>query len=286
MARANDGLAGGIRKTESKQMTTGALIFAFNNETIDYVKMAGWCAENVRRHLGIPVAVVTDANILDGDRTFDHVIASAPRSGGTRWFEDYQTSVVWHNAGRTDAYNLSPWDQTLVLDADYVVASNQLQTLLHSDQDFLAHASAYDITGVDDFRGLNHYGEYQMPMSWATVMMFRKSDHAQLIFDTMNMIRANWRHYKNIYKIASATYRNDHALSIALNIVNGQTLEYNSIPWGLASLTPEHTVTEIDEDYYKINYVDTEKRPRWITIRNQDFHAMGKWHLENIIEAH
>ena len=35
-------------------MTTGALIFARNNEQIDYESMARWSAKNIERHLGIP----------------------------------------------------------------------------------------------------------------------------------------------------------------------------------------------------------------------------------------
>lgn len=268
-------------------MTTGALIFAFNNESTDYVAMAEWSTRNIRRWLNIPVAVVTDASPKDSRlKGFDCVIASSASSGGTRWFEDYQATVSWHNAGRVDAYSLSPWDQTLVLDADYVVASDQLKTVLNSNQDFLAHSSAYDITGTNNFSGLNDYGEYHMPMSWATVMMFRRSTHAELIFDCMQMIRDNWRHYKDLYQITSSTYRNDHALSIALNIVNGQTLQHNSIPWTLASVTPEHTLTRTSKDCYRIDYMDQDKRPRWTTIKNQDFHAMGKQHLEKIIETH
>ena len=268
-------------------MTTGALIFAFDNESTDYVTMAQWSARNIRRHLNIPTAIVTDINPKDPRLAgFDQVIPATAASGGTRWFEDYQATVTWHNAGRTDAYTLSPWDQTLVLDADYVVASDQLKILLDSDQDFLAHATAYDITNVNDFAALNHYGEYNMPMSWATVMMFRKSTHAELLFDCMQMIRDNWRHYKDLYRITSSTYRNDYALSIALTIVNGQTLEYSSIPWTLASVTPEHTVTRTSKDCYRIDYQDQDKRPRWTAIRNQDFHAMGKRHLEKIIETY
>ena len=267
-------------------MTTGALIFAFNNESTDYVSMAEWSARNIRRHLNIPTAIVTDVDPGDPRLTgFDQVILATASAGGTRWFEDYQATVTWYNAGRTDAYTLSPWDQTLVLDADYVVASDQLKSVLNSNQEFLAHAHAYDITGVDNFTGLNEYGEYHMPMTWATVMMFHKSTHAQLIFDCMQMIRDNWRHYKDLYQIASSTYRNDHALSIALGIVNGQTLEYQSIPWDLASVTPEHTVTRTSRDCYRIDYQDQHKRARWTTITNQDFHAMGKQHLEKIIET-
>ena len=97
-------------------MTTGALIFAFNNEHTDYVRMAAWSAANIRRHLGIPVAVVT--NVPEHDlvkRSFDHVITADPESGGTRYFADIGESVTWYNAGRVDAYALSPWDQTLAM---------------------------------------------------------------------------------------------------------------------------------------------------------------------------
>ena len=41
-------------------MTTGALIFARNNEQIDYEAMACWSAKNIERHLGIPTHIVTD----------------------------------------------------------------------------------------------------------------------------------------------------------------------------------------------------------------------------------
>jgi len=171
----------------------------------------------------------------------------------------------------------------LVLDADYVVASNQLQVLLDSKEDFLAHRWAYDITGINDFSGLNYFGQNHMPMWWATVMMFRRSSHARLIFKSMSMVRNNWTHYKKLYKNKSSTYRNDHALSIALGIVNGHTLDHAGIPWSLASLTPEHNLTQLGTDEYRVDFVNREQQARWIRLRNQDFHAMGKQALGDIV---
>jgi len=123
-----------------------------------------------------------------------------------------------------------------------------------------------------------------MPMWWATVMMFRKSNHARLIFESMQMIRDNWTHYRNLYKNTTATYRNDHALSIALGIVNGHTLTHAGIPWKLASLTPEHKLTQLDQDSYRVDFINTENKPRWIELR-QDFHAMGKQQLGEIVAS-
>lgn len=248
-------------------MTTGALIFARNNEKIDYVAMAKWSAKNIERHLGIPTHIVSDTE---------------EPTHNTRYFSDVGT-VNWHNLNRMDAYTASPWDQTLVLDADYVVASNQLTTLLGSTQDFLAHRWAYDVTGLDNFTGLNYFGEHRMPMWWATVIMFRKGKQSQLIFDTMRMIRDNWSHYKNLYKNFSPSYRNDHAMSIALSVVDGHTVDHAGIPWTLASLTPEHKLTQLEQDSYRIDFVTADKKSRWLTIKNQDFHAMGKQQLGAIV---
>jgi hypothetical protein len=249
-------------------MTTGALIFARNNEHIDYVAMARWSAKNIERHLGIETHI-----IINDSRT----------DSGLRHFKDVGT-VAWHNTNRMDAYRLSPWDRTLVLDADYVVASDQLRSVLDSDADFLAHRWAYDVTGCNTFEGLNYFGDVGMPMWWATVMVFNKSKQAELIFDTMAMIRDNWTHYKNIYKNNTPTYRNDHALSIALLVINGHTLDHAGIPWRLASLTPEHKLTQLDQDRYRVDFVNTEGKSRWIELR-QDFHAMGKQQLGDIVAS-
>ena len=261
-------------------MTTGALIFAYNNEQTDYVSMAIWCAKNIQRHLGIPVALVTDKPVESA--VFAQVICVASPGTNSRYFSDYASNVVWHNSTRANAYELSPWDQTLVLDADYVVASDCLNTVLHGQQDFLAHRWAYDITNLDDFSGLNYFGNYCMPMWWATVMMFRRSKKIKMMFETMAMIRDNWTHYRRLYANGVDTYRNDHALSIALNVVNGHVSDYAGIPWKLASLTPEHQLTQLAIDSYQVEFMSSTS-PKKIILHGQDFHAMGKKQLGAIV---
>ena len=265
-------------------MTTGALIFAFDNEKTDYVAMAAWSALRIRRHLGIPTAVVTDASADDPRLTgVDQIISAEPMSGGTRYFDDYQHTVTWYNATRSDAYQLTPWDQTLVLDADYVVCSAELKKVINSTPDFMCHRHAWDMSNRSDFEDLNCFGHNRMPMWWATVMMFRKSNTAQYIFDCMNMVRDNWSHYRNLYHIPGGNYRNDHALSIALGIVSGHTLAVDNIPWNLASIVPQHTVTQLDADAFSIEYTGADDRPKTMGWFGMDFHAMGKKHLGDIV---
>ncbi len=265
-------------------MTTGALIFAFDNEQTDYVAMAAWSAENIHRHLDIPVAVVTDAP--DRARTYsgiDRIIEAVPESGGTRYFEDYQSVVTWHNAGRVDAYALSPWERTLVLDADYVVASQQLKPLLNCGQEFLCYKDA--MSAIDDLPGLNVFGRHKFPMWWATVMLFQKCNHARFIFESMTMIRQNWQHYRDIYGIDRATYRNDFALSIALGIVSGHTLQVDTIPGCLISVMPDQRLTQLGQDDYLVEYQNSSGKKQCVEFVGMDFHAMGKRDLGEIVET-
>jgi hypothetical protein len=227
--------------------------------------MAQWSAKNIQRHLGIPTTIIT----------------STTQGNNTRHFEDVGT-VTWHNLNRMDAYALSPYNRTLVLDADYVVASDQLKVLLDADCDFMCHRLAYDITGLTDFENLNYFGQYHFPMWWATVMMFRHSPQAELVFGSMQMIRDNWSHYRNLYHNTQKTYRNDHALSIALNIENGHTLHTRDIPWSLASLTPSHKLKQISQDRYRVDFITPDGKSKWIEVA-QDFHAMGKQQLGEIV---
>ena len=249
-------------------MTTGALIFAHNNDHIDYVAMAEWSAQRIQRHLGIPTHIVTD---------------SVNHMPGTRWFGDFDKNMAWHNQSRVAAYEASPWDRTLVLDADYVVASDQLATVLNSGHSFLCFRQAYDVTGLDDFSGHNTFGTVRMPMWWATVMCFDRSDHSRRVFEVMTMIRNNWTHYRKIYQNNRALYRNDHAVSIALCLLNGHSLNVPSIPWSMATVMPEHRLTQTAPDSYRVDFVDAAGRPRWIQLQGQDFHAMSKQQLGDIV---
>lgn len=265
-------------------MTAGALIFAIDTEHTDYVAMAAWSAQRVKHWLQIPVAVATN-NPKAGDHSvFDRILAIEPQGENSRWFGDLGQSVTWHNSNRVDAYKLTPWDQTLVIDADYVVNSSDLVSLLCMPQDFVCHRQAYDITRPGQ-EFLTTFGQRQFPMWWATVMMFRRSNTAQYIFDCMQMIKENWQHYRDLYHISEPTYRNDYALSIALGIVSGHTLNVAEIPWPLATVTTEAKITDHYENFWSIGYADSQGKAKTVSFFGQDFHAMCKKELGAVIEA-
>ena len=275
----------GMGRTKQKTMNQGVLIFAFNNEATDYIAMAAWSAKNIRRHLNLPVAVVTDAPEAAAQHKFEHIIATTADTGGSRHFADYGTNVTWHNAGRINAYEISPFDQTLVLDADYVVASDQLLNVLAIPQQFVAFKDSVDVANMHEH---GTWGQYNMPMWWATVMMFRRGNISQYIFDSMQMIRNNWQHYRDLYGIHQSNYRNDYALSIALGLVAGDEQSVHALQWPMLNVMPEHRLTcvDLDQDYYEVEYTNSESKLKTMSWKGIDFHAMCKRHLEVIVAAH
>jgi hypothetical protein len=90
LARTNECMESGMGRTKPKTLTQGVLIFAFNNEATDYLAMAAWSAKNIRRHLNLPVAVVTDAPESAAQHKFEHIIATVPDTGGQ---DTLQTTV-------------------------------------------------------------------------------------------------------------------------------------------------------------------------------------------------
>jgi hypothetical protein len=269
-------------------MSKGCLMFAFNNDDIDYVQLANASAKNIQRLLGLPVSIITD-NEITFDHNFDQVICVETPDNGYRHFQDYDKVVKWINFGRHQAYNLSPYTETLLLDVDYVVSSNRLKVLFELNSSLLCHLTAFNVSG-QCFKSSNKFGTYNMPMSWATVMYFKKDSTAKSIFDSMQMVQDNYSHYANLYNFKHHPFRNDFALSIALNINSGHFIDSNEyqIPWDLVTVVPDNKVVKLNTDEYEITYkksVNKSLNNVRIIIRDMDLHVMGKSYLREIYES-
>ena len=100
-------------------MSIGAVIFAQNNSEIDYTKMAIYSAEQVIKHLSIPVTIITDnvdyLNTQFPNHPFDMVIEIPfELSFQERKFYDGSLTVKktsWRNQSRSMVYDLSPYDK-------------------------------------------------------------------------------------------------------------------------------------------------------------------------------
>lgn len=284
MARTDDGLVGGMDRITTTTIK-GALIYAFNNDRIDYWRLAVWCADRVNRHLALPVTIVTDSTSSQGRDCVHNTVTVPARSGGTRIYDHKNDTKghAWYNSNRFQSYELSPYQQTLVIDSDYVVCSDQLSGLFDSGLSVTAMKHVYDVTHRDQFRsyqiisahrGLHHF--------WATVLYFDRSVIAQDFFRLMSMISDNYSHYCCIYDMPSRPFRNDFAASIALNTLYGHVPEaIPQIPWAMANVFSDVDIQQMSDDVFELMY-DRGGQPRRTRISSQDFHFMNKVALGKI----
>jgi hypothetical protein len=267
-------------------MTRGAILIAHNNNN-DYYRMACWAAKRINHFLGIPVTIITDQNTLDttaarpsnsGSYQFDHTILIDPDR------TNKMHKMSWFNKSRHLVYELTPYDETLVLDTDYVVNSEELLKTFSLPSDFVCYTSAKYIFADEPNELISEVfqGTY-----WATVLRFRKGQRAQDIFHMITTIQENYDYYGELYKFLSNTFRNDYALTIALRTVNGQLeLPQDSIPGQLQHLDSSGKVEMLDYNRFKlIHDVDIRGRlrPAYIEIVDRDFHMLGKPEFMNMI---
>lgn len=257
-------------------MKQGAVIFAFDNEKVCYRDLAVWSAARIQNHLDLPVTLITDSPMHKKHHFDQVIITDAPTGNGDRF-------GTWMNKSRYRAFELSPYDKTVLLDADLVVASDQINTLFKVDQEILAMRWAYDCTGRRDYRDLNFFGRHSMPSAWATMLYWQRGRTAELVFGMMRMVEEHWQHYKNLYGVTEKKFRNDYALAIALNTVMGHQGKWPEIPWPLATLDDDAQISKIDQDCFEIQYQTRESKPRKSMIKGQDLHVMNKLQIGNLL---
>jgi hypothetical protein len=273
-------------------MNRGVLLFAQNNAEIDYVKLATFSARQIKKFLDVPVSIVTDSlDAVTDPEVFDKIILiDAQLEQNSRFFydgSDKHSKLVWKNGARSNCYNLTPYDETLVIDVDYVVNSNFLNYCWNQPHDFLIYKEAYDLAQWRDNTEFNFVSDYSIPFYWATVFFFRKNKNTQSFFDVVSHVKVNWQYYKFVYQIDSSTFRNDFAFSIALHMMNGYT-ENNFahvLPRKLFFATDTDFLLSIQHDKMQFllrkNHTTTDYYPS--TISNTDVHVMNKYSLLRVI---
>lgn len=211
-------------------MSNGALIFAHNNPIIDYTKLAVFSANRVKQFLEIPVSLVTDNKkwLLDNypNHPFDQIFEIELEPSTQKLFYDGSLSSIkfeWKNVSRNRAYELSPYDKTLVLDSDYIINSDILKAAFDRDVDLQLYSKSFDLAGWRDKTYFERINPYSVPFYWATVFVFQKNQIMESFFDLVSYIKANWPYFRVLYNIETGLFRNDVAFSIAIHIMNGKT---------------------------------------------------------------
>lgn len=277
-------------------MSKGAFLIARNNGHIDYVKQAVFLAKRIKKYLDIPVSLATDSiKYLEsafGVDDFDKVIAlDYTTEANMRYFFDgtlSKTSASFKNSNRASVYKLSPYDETLLMDTDYIISNDLLKSVFSSASDFLIYKKSNDIAKVRNESEFDKISDTSVDFYWATIVFFRKTDINKTFFDLVAHIEQEWNHYRRVYQITSNLFRNDFAFSIAIHIMNGFQIGNfaQQLPGSMLYTIDRDILWKLDQDEMmflveKKNYLGEYTA---LKTKGQNIHVMNKISLNRIID--
>lgn len=265
-------------------MSKGVLIFAYNSK-LDYVSIATVAARLVKKYLGLPVTLVTNTTEVDYG-VFDRVIfqdLEGSNFNRTFWFKGQKENMPWHNQNRSSAYELSPYDQTLLIDADYLMFNNSLLKLFDTDLEFACFDDVLDISGNKSLKAGAHVGIPGIPMQWATVVYFTKCTLAEYVFSMMQSIKDEYTYYSEAYNFNNILFRNDFAISIALQALTGYSSKnFTSIPGALITANTGTDLIEVRPNNELVfSWTGRDNKSYLTKIKNTNIHIMNKRNISN-----
>jgi len=267
-------------------MNKGILIFAHNNENIDYTLLAFIAAKLANKHLKQPVSLITDpltfSSVTEEQKMFYDkiIIISDDDSNNVRKLHDGTTSqrVKFLNGSRSSVWEATPYDRTLLIDSDYLIFSDRLSNYWDVESDLMIGSHYNDIIGEDRIGYHDKFvSDTGVKMYWATTVMFTKNEKTKKFFDLVNHIKENYQEFADVYQFDSTQYRNDISFSIAKHIFDGfETSQGINLP-GVLSATDKDILHEVANNRLKF-LVSPMLDNRYVlaSIDDTDIHVMNK----------
>ena len=248
------------------------------NTLVDYPVLTKFAVDLIHMHLGLPVCVVTDIPHLSVGQ--DHtILLMTSRAPSTRYFHEYERDVPWNNSGRELAWELTPYQHTLVLDVDYLVMSPRLLKYIDLPLGVPHLLLNY---GQDTDVGYTCFGNSNLPQYWASVIAFDKSSPEAIeFFATWQTVKRSWPFYATMFNLDQSLYRNDFAVTVAL-MYSDATRVAKDFAEPLLNLPLGCAITKLSAHSVDIKSSEGYER----TLVGQDMHVQNKKDLEEAILAY
>lgn len=275
-------------------ISKGILIFAHNSRQLDYVRLALISGKLAANKLMVPVSLVTDdvtltwsrdSGIYDKlDNVFENIIvADRPNMSNQRNLRDGDETerIPFINSNRCMAWDLTPYERTLVIDSDFLILSDNLSKFWDINEDFMISESAQDLNHSDRLGYHDKYiSDTGIKLNWATTFIFTKNKTTKIFFDFCKVIYENYQYYADLFKFDGRQYRNDIAFSIALHVFNGfTTKEQIFLPPVKTVLDSDILIDIVEEDLIFVLKNQIGQEYVACRVADQDVHFMNKQNL-------
>lgn len=199
-------------------MTKGILIFAQNNKTDDYVKQAYLCAMSGMHSGNKHFTLVTDKDVDEKIAfIFDKVIVLK---------HDQAKSSEWKIENRWKAFNLSPYDETIVVDSD-VLFLDKINWALFSKEElyFTQNPITYRQEPINDTYYRKVFHQNSLFNIYTGLYYFKKTKRVAQFFALLETVITDW---KDFYEVFCTNFKPKHCSIDVCAAIALELIEYDN----------------------------------------------------------
>ena len=183
-------------------MSKGYLILAQNNNSDDYVRMAYVLALSIKLSQKEVTSVSLVTDIVDAvpdhyKKVFDHVIEIP-------WYDDALKSD-WKIENRWKIYHITPYNETVLLDADMLFLTNVDNWWNYLNTNFDLFITSDVLTYRNELITNSYYRrafvDNNLPNTYSAFTYFKKSQLAEEFWTLVEIIAKNWKFFYDRYLI-------------------------------------------------------------------------------------
>jgi hypothetical protein len=271
-------------------MKKGVLIFAHNNSKVDYSLTAIIAGGLAKKNLGVPVSLATDQWTLEwmkesgtfekANVVFENIIlVDGPNEDNNRKLHDGADSAIvpFRNGNRPKAWDVTPYERTLLIDSDFLIFTDHLNNYWDVDEDVMIGKSVNDLCDQDRLGYHDRYvSDTGVHLWWATTVMFTKNEKSKSFFSLIDSIKDSYDSYGDLYRFDARQYRNDISFSIANHIFSGFATDMNSQLPQLLTASDKDVLYKVDADG-KLTFLLMQPAGFIAAaIKDMDIHIMNK----------
>jgi len=213
-------------------MSKGYVILAQNSNNNDYVSMAAACAFSIKATQTIinKVTLITDVP----DAVPYHYHAAFDKILPIKWFDDAYESD-WKIENRWKLYHLTPYDETVILDADMLFLSDVSHwwDYMSKNFDLLITDKVFTYRNeliVDSFYRKT-FRDNDLPNCYSAFTYFKKVDSVREFWKLVELIVKNWKTFYNAF-LKNSKPRHlsiDVAFALAVKILGIENEVFSSL---------------------------------------------------------
>ena len=176
-------------------MTKGIVVLAQNNATDNYVEQAALLAMSLHTYNDANISLITNDEVpTEYISLFDKIIPIP--------FGDSAEDSEWKVENRHKLYHASPYDETIVLEADMLITSDIThwwKELSKRELFFVSNVRTYRDEVVTSRFYRKTFDANELPNLYSALHYFKKGDTAKEFYNLLEIIVNNWALFYSKY---------------------------------------------------------------------------------------